>query len=859
MTKRMLIDATHPEGSRVVVVSGTHVEEFDFESPTKQRIKGNVYLAKVTRVEPSLQAAFIDYGGARHGFLAFNEIHPDYYQIPVDDRRALLEAPEAAEEEAGNSDAAPKAEGEEEEAPADDGEAEGVETLGGDEVEELTKRRIPANRRYKIQEVIKRGQILLVQVVKDERGTKGAALTTFISLAGLYCVLMPNALRSTGGISRRIADAKDRQRLRTLLSGLDVPEGMGLILRTAAQGHTRTEIRRDYENLLRLWDKIRENTLNSVAPALVNEESNLIKRSIRDVYTRDIDEVLVEGDAGYRMAKDYMKSLMPSHARKVQPYRDSHIPLFHRFQVESQLDAIHNMEIRLKSGGYLVIHPTEALVAIDVNSGRATRERNIEQTATRTNLEAAEEIPRQLRLRDLGGLIVIDFIDMDVAKNRRAVERQLKESMKNDRARIQIGHISVFGMLELSRQRLRPSVLEASTTTCPNCGGSGTVRSTESTALQVLRAIEEEGMRRHNEVISVAVPTSVAFYLLNQKRSSLSEIEARHDFRVTVSADDSLIPPAYRLEPVKARSVEAGKAAVGEPAVEEARRPRRSRRRRKESEPSPEAVGEAAVEEPGETEGAAIESGEPAAAAEDKAPRKRRRRGRRGGRRRSRRDSSGVTGETVASAVELPHSQAVESQPLMGEAAESPEAAGASLDDSPAAVAGAPVAEGGAAEATPETAEKETKKARRRAPRRRVRKAKEALPESLETVGLPESPESTEPATPQTAAGESEAAAEKPRRVRRPRKRATAGEEVEKARVADEAAPQAEPAPKAEKPKRATRRRKPRTATAAKEEAAPAAAAPAESPEPLSESAALPAAAKPSRPRRQGWWQRVEG
>jgi ribonuclease E len=849
MTKRMLIDATHPEGSRVVVVSGTHVEEFDFESPTKQRIKGNVYLAKVTRVEPSLQAAFIDYGCARHGFLAFNEIHPDYYQIPVDDRRALLDAQEEAGEEAGVNDAAPKAEGEE--ARADDG-AEGVETLGGDEVEELTKRQVPVNRRYKIQEVIKRGQILLIQVVKDERGTKGAALTTFISLAGLYCVLMPNALRSTGGISRRIADVKDRQRLRTLLSGLEVPDGIGLILRTAAQGHTRTEIRRDYENLLRLWDKIRENTLNSVAPALVNEESNLIKRSIRDVYTRDMDEVLVEGDKGYRMAKDYMKSLMPSHARKVQPYRDSHIPLFHRFQAESQLDAIHNMEVRLKSGGYLVIHPTEALVAIDVNSGRSTRERNIEQTATSTNLEAAEEIPRQLRLRDLGGLIVIDFIDMDVAKNRRSVERQLKESMKNDRARIQIGHISSFGMLELSRQRLRPSVLEASTTTCPTCGGSGTVRSTESTALRVLRAIEEEGMRRRNEVIAAVVPTSVAFYLLNQKRSSLSEIEVRHDFQVTVSADDELVPPAYRLEPVKARiadgSAATAETGTGESSAEEPRRSRRPRRRRKESDRSPEVADEAAIGESGETAGAALESGaaagsETTADTEDKPPKKRRRRGRRGGRRRGRREPTAIAGENTESTVETPHSQPVEEAKLL-------EAAGASSDSAsapvPAPIADDVVVEDAASEVAAPAAAEEPKKAKRRAPRRRVRKVKEVLPESSD-----ESLEVAEPAAPQIAVGESEAVAEKPKRVRRPRKRATKASATEKVKVADEAAPKAEEAtPKEAKPKRAPRRRKPRASTAATSTAAASTAA---------KEIAASEAAKPSQPRRQGWWQRVDG
>jgi ribonuclease E len=689
MTRRMLIDATHPEETRVVVLNGNRLEEFDFESSTKKQLKGNIYLAKVTRVEPSLQAAFVEFGGNRHGFLAFSEIHPDYYQIPIADRMALLkeEAEEFAEESeiaidgaaasvadggtgpddgqdvgaaAGEdadaaTDAAPVSE---DEAPGADAVPEApspmVEEFGDEddaEIHAAQRRRVqPKRQRYKIQEVIKRRQILLVQVVKEERGNKGAALTTYLSLAGRYCVLMPNTSRG-GGISRKISSPSDRKRLKGLLSELDIPEGMAVILRTAAIERSKAELKRDFEYLMRAWDQVRELTLKSIAPTLVYEEANLIKRSIRDLYAKDIDEVLVEGDEGYRTAKEFMRMLMPSHAKKVQPYKDPEIPLFHRYQVESQFDAMHSPQVQLKSGGYIVINATEALVAIDVNSGRSTRERNIEETAYKTNLEAAEEIARQLRLRDLAGLIVIDFIDMGDSRNQHTVERRLKEAMRTDRARIQIGRISAFGLLELSRQRLRPSLLEASSQTCPHCAGTGVVRSVESAALHVLRAIEEEGIRHRSLEINVTVPVKVALYVLNQKRARLAEIEARYGLRVMISGDDTLVPPNFRLErvvetPAEQRGPAEDRAEVRVDSAtaagtEEERGHRRRRRRRgrrgedshaedagqREGEESIEAEEEAATAE-------AVESEAPGAAQDDKLGR--RRRGRRGGRRRGR-------------------------------------------------------------------------------------------------------------------------------------------------------------------------------------------------------------------------------
>ena len=746
MGKRMLVDAAHPEETRVVVVNGTKLEEFDVETASKKQLKGNIYLAKVIRIEPSLQAAFVDYGGNRHGFLAFSEIHPDYYQIPVADREALLAEQQAqrvrqeareereAEERAarrarrhdsggrrgpahheqdrygdaarpdgdgqntdqadggnrqpddhlandgqqtdrfadqqsqftdpagvpagddhggerndppanlpsdaiGQADAVdtivtdlgkiadPAQGGQQLVQPADDtaareherrsdGEAdyqaapvardaiygdaidaqpaptdgtdavasdmppsdttsggedgprltqveeikaapETVETVGGEddeeEEEEERPRRAAMLRNYKIQEVIKRRQIMLVQVVKEERGNKGAALTTYLSLAGRYCVLMPNAGRG-GGISRKITNPADRKRMREMLQELEAPQGTGVILRTAGLERNKIDIKRDYDYLARLWENIRELTLRSTAPALIYEEGNLIKRSIRDLYGKDIEEIHVEGDEGYNAAKEFMRQILPSHAKKVELYNEA-IPLFHRYQVEAQLDAMHSPVVQLRSGGYIVINPTEALVAIDVNSGRSTKERNIEETAVRTNVEAAEEIARQLRLRDLAGLIVIDFIDMEDSRHQQQVERRLKEAMRVDRARIQIGRISHFGLLEMSRQRLRPALHESATELCAHCEGTGRIRSTESTVLHVLRAIEEEGIRRRSSEITVAVPTHVALYLLNQKRAKLSDIERRYGFVVTIAGDDELIPPNFRLDRVKSRPV----------------------------------------------------------------------------------------------------------------------------------------------------------------------------------------------------------------------------------------------------------------------------------------------------------------
>ena len=727
MAKRMLIDASHAEETRVVVADGTRLEEFDFESAARKQLKGNVYLAKVMRVEPSLQAAFVDYGGNRHGFLPFNEIHPDYYQIPVEDREALYaeqdevgdadEPPDAspavaaeggADDEAGNGalaggdtppaddaqaseaeasvaaqataddDSAPEdgAPGEGSDGSTGDGAAQGngaddsngtasgngggdVEVMGGDEMDDLERRRLQASRsllsrRYRIQEVIRKRQILLVQVVKEERGNKGAALTTYLSLAGRYIVLMPNAIRG-GGISRKIVNADDRRRLKKIMNDLDIPARMAVIVRTAGLSRSKTEIRRDLEYLLRRWQNIRDLTMESMAPCVINEEANLIRRSIRDLYTRDIEQILIEGDEGYKTAKTFMKTMIPSHAARVKPYRDR-IPLFVRYQIESQLDSMYGPELQLKSGGYLVINPTEALVAIDVNSGRATKERTIEETALKTNLEAAEEIARQLRLRDLAGLIVIDFIDMDESRNQRAVERKLKEAMRIDRARIRMGRISPFGLMELSRQRLRPSLVEASMERCVSCGGTGVRRSVESSAVHALRAIEEEGLQGRSAEILLRVPAAVGLYILNRKRGMLEEIERRYDFAVSFEQDDSLVPPSYAIERIAARAAPVEEPAEDEPseaeqpdakpkakaeAAEPAKR-RRRRRRKPRAEAAEGAAAEAAAApaEAAQAESEADDKPEEAAAAGDgkaeEAPRaKRRRRGRRGGRSRA--------------------------------------------------------------------------------------------------------------------------------------------------------------------------------------------------------------------------------
>ncbi|MER9306031.1 Rne/Rng family ribonuclease [Mesorhizobium sp. M0293] len=668
MPNKMLIDASHPEETRVVVVRGNRIEEFDFESQDKKQLKGNIYLARVTRVEPSLQAAFVEYGGNRHGFLAFSEIHPDYYQIPVADRQALLraEAQEAEDEENEDGDGddrqsrdrgrrgrrrggKPRDRGEHKRDAADSGEAsdaadetsdngddavaddishtseiiehaadtsehadasahgedsadqdegetreggptsiaasveadvisepvpqaeQGSEATSGDNdrgmleevqsshpddhevesvgaedaLEEVRNRRKPVRRQYKIQEVIKRRQILLVQVVKEERGNKGAALTTYLSLAGRYSVLMPNTARG-GGISRKITSAVDRKRLKEVVADLEVPQGMGVILRTAGESRTKAEIKRDYEYLMRLWENVRSLTLQSTAPALVYEEGSLIKRSVRDLYNKDIDEILVSGEEGYREAKDFMRMLMPSHAKVVQPFRDT-TPIFVRNGIEAQLDRMLQPQVTLKSGGYIIINQTEALVAIDVNSGRSTKEHSIEDTALHTNLEAAEEVARQLRLRDLAGLIVIDFIDMEENRNNRSVEKRLKDHLKNDRARIQVGRISHFGLMEMSRQRIRASVLESTMKPCPHCGGTGHVRSDSSVALLVVRAIEEFLLKDSRSHITVRTPAATALYVLNHKRGTLVELESRFGLTITVEADDSVGAQHYAI------------------------------------------------------------------------------------------------------------------------------------------------------------------------------------------------------------------------------------------------------------------------------------------------------------------------
>ncbi|MES2001269.1 MAG: ribonuclease E/G [Pseudomonadota bacterium] len=571
----MLIDARHPEETRVAVVKGSRIEEFDFESAEHKQLKGNIYLAKVTRVEPSLQAAFIDYGGNRHGFLAFSEIHPDYYQIPKSDRDALLreEAEHAAEEERlraaaddfgpiddhhdddghddrlGNDDDHDQDHDHDHDHDHDQDSAQASATTGEsgtgssrspvDEsaADELRKKRQALRRRYKIQDVIQRRQVLLVQVVKEERGNKGAALTTYLSLAGRYCVLMPNTSHG-GGISRKISNGSDRKRLKSIMSDLNLPKTMGLIVRTAGLQRTKTEIKRDFDYLARLWDEIRERTLGSTAPALIYRDSDLIKRAIRDLYHRDIDEVIVEGEDGYKSARNFMKLLMPSHVKRVSQHNDT-TPLFQRHGVEDQLSAMYQPLVQLKSGGYLVINPTEALVSIDINSGRSTREHNIEQTAFMTNIEAAAEIARQLRLRDMAGLVVIDFIDMEQNSHIRKVEKAMKDALKNDRARIQVGRISGFGLMEMSRQRLRTGVLEASTKACPHCEGSGLMRTASSSGLSALRMIEDEATRGRGEKILLRAGREAAVYVLNRKRAELAEIEARYGVSIEVAIDES--------------------------------------------------------------------------------------------------------------------------------------------------------------------------------------------------------------------------------------------------------------------------------------------------------------------------------
>ncbi len=880
MTTRMLIDARHREETRVAVTKGNRIEEFDFESAEHKQLKGNIYLAKVTRVEPSLQAAFVEYGGNRHGFLAFSEIHPDYYQIPKEDRDALLreEAEHAAEaalraeedldelegdvadveehdDENGDAPPAPETVGEESDSDEENGDAEDGESDEGAEEgrdgrgdrkrrgrdgrkggrgrgrgrrgdDEDGESRMSLRRRYKIQDVIRRRQVMLVQVVKEERGNKGAALTTYLSLAGRYCVLMPNTMHG-GGISRKISNGADRRKLKAMIDEMGLPPTMGCIVRTAGMSRTKVEIKRDFDYLARLWDEIRDKTLGSSAPALIHSDSDLVKRAIRDIYHKDIEEVLVEGDEGYKAAKQFMKLLMPSHARRVKQYADP-VSLYQRYGVEDQLAGMLNPVVQLKSGGYLVINPTEALVSIDINSGRSTREHNIEQTALSTNLEAAHEIARQLRLRDMAGLIVIDFIDMDHGSNVRKVERAMKDALKNDRARIQVGRISGFGLMEMSRQRLRTGVLEASTRPCPHCEGTGLVRTASSAGLSALRLIEEEAARGKGSKIILRASQEATFYLLNEKRRELREIEELYGVSVEILPDGETEGARMAVEvggppPVQRRSF----APIVE--IED------------EEDDFAEEDGDEAEEEEAEARPARHErqGGEDEGDGEGRKRRRRRRRGRRG-----RRDEEGnEIGETEA-----------------GDEAEAEEA---------------PTEEAAPVEAeTAETEEAEAKPRRRRGGRGR-KKAEEGTETEAETVATEEAaPVEAEPVA-EPVAEEAPAAEEKPKRKRAPRKtKAALAAEAEAAEAAEPVeAPAAEPAPEvaaeaeAEKPapkKRASRARKKVEPEA---EAAPAAADAAAAAEPaLAEAPAEPVAAEaddgddgPDGEPRRGWWQRTFG
>ena len=823
MSNRMLIDARHPEETRVAVINGQRIEEFDFEAADKRQLKGNIYLAKVTRVEPSLQAAFVEYGGNRHGFLAFSEIHPDYYQIPKEDRDALLrEEAELAADDHGHD-------GEEGD------ESDDVLETGGhhDEPSDaLRRKRMALRRRYKIQEVIRRRQVMLIQVVKEERGSKGAALTTYLSLAGRYCVLMPNTAHG-GGISRKISNPADRKRLKQVMADLHLPNGMGAIVRTAGLKRSAADIRRDFDYLTRLWDEIREKTLASQAPALIHEDSGLIKRAIRDVYNREIDQVLVEGRAGFEAAHRFMSMLMPSHAAKVVEYEGS-VPLFQRFVVEDQLEAMYQPVVQLKSGGYLVINPTEALVSSDINSGRSTREYGIEETATKTNLEAADEIGRQLRLRDMAGLVVIDFIDMENGSNVRKVEKAMKEALKNDRARVQIGRISSFGLMEMSRQRLRTGILEASTHICPMCEGTGMVRSVSSAALAALRALEAEALRgRHSDLV-LRASEEVAVYLLNRKRIELAELEELYGVTIITRPDDSLIgpnfeidaggpPPSKKVEmvalPPLVKIVEDGDADEaedddgeegedrGEERGEDGRRGRgRGRRRRgrdgrgrdkgeersddqadaHDDDHGDEHHNDGAADAADEAEGDGAEATDNGETGENGGRRKRRRRGRRGRRGGAERTNGAETDEAAEAAPAAPE----------------------------------PVAEEVAAK-----------------PKRSRRKKADDAPVSEEV------PEAVVEVAPAPVAEE---AAAKPKRIRR-KKDDAAPESVAAPEPVIEPAPEPVAEEPAAKPKRS--RKKP----AAEAVAEPVAAA---AEEPVAE-AAEPTV--PAAPARKGWWQRTFG
>jgi ribonuclease E len=898
----MLVDGIHPEETRIVVTNGNRLEEFDFESQSRRQLRGNIYLAKVTRVEPSLQAAFVEYGGNRHGFLAFSEIHPDYYQIPVADREALLREQEAEDDHEEQEPAAPaeaaaaESVSADEEHHEDDGDAghieqapvnnEPVESVGGsDALEDVQERRRPSIRRnqYKIQEVIKRRQVMLVQVVKEERGNKGAALTTYLSLAGRYSVLMPNTARG-GGISRKITNAADRKRLKDIVGDLDVPQGQGIILRTAGASRTKAEVKRDFEYLQRLWENVRTLTLRSTAPCLVYEEGSLIKRTIRDLYSKEIDELLVAGDEAYREAKDFMRMIMPSHAKNVQLYKDD-APVFSKFGVEGQLDQMFSPTVNLPSGGYIVINPTEALVSIDVNSGRATKEHNIEDTALQTNLEAAEEVSRQLRLRDLAGLIVIDFIDMMENRSNRAVERKLKEALKNDRARIQVGRISHFGLLEMSRQRIRQGVVESSTHKCPTCNGTGLIRSVESLALMVMRNVEEHVMKKPGQSINLKVPTDVALYILNTKRGTLATIEAKYGLSVTIVADDHVGPSHYAIERGEPRVLERGEQAgthvrvdtttiieaeeeaadaLVEDDVEEEEvttsssaggerparsdgeggdRNRRRRRRRRggdrdERPPQQQNQQRAPVAaDSDEEDGDETEAEASAATAErdeNGEPRRRRRRGRRGGRR-NRRDENGVVTEGEVEAVEPAVADA--GTQLTPEASDVI-AAAVLTQDAIAADVGV----------TPEVSvEAPAEKPKARGRRRKAEPAVEAAAEAAPAEAVVEAP-----------AAEAEPAA-RPKRTRAPRKKAAPPAEADVVAAAEEiaavtTAPVAEAAPApaaaAEPEEKAPSRRRKKEIPEGEIVVSSTAPAPVETPE---------ATAEEPKQKKVGWWQRRLG
>ena len=932
MSKKMLIDATHAEETRVVVVDGNKVEEFDFESENKRQLAGNIYLAKVTRVEPSLQAAFVDYGGNRHGFLAFSEIHPDYYQIPVADREALLEEERAYVDamKAGDEDeekekpkrrsrsrsksAAEKSRsddavvsddddngneisgmetidfdgdtGEEGQSPmervadtpveepaeadgageetaedgaqsqsddagstAENGDAEtaaanddvdgngngssgaktpdatsrdaSIETVADeDEPDDIRPPRKPRPRRYKIQEVIKVRQILLVQVVKEERGNKGAALTTYLSLAGRYCVLMPNTARG-GGISRKITNAADRKKLKAIATEIDVPRGAGLIVRTAGAKRTKTEIKRDYEYLQRLWEQIRELTLQSIAPAKIYEEGDLIKRSIRDLYNREIDEVLVEGERGYRIAKDFMKMIMPSHAKNVKNYHDA-MPLFARYQVESYLAAMFNPTVQLKSGGYIVIGVTEALVAIDVNSGRATKEGSIEETALKTNLEAADEVARQLRLRDLAGLIVIDFIDMDERKNNAAVEKRVKERLKTDRARIQVSRISGFGLMEMSRQRLRPGMIEATTQPCPHCHGTGLIRSDDNLSLSILRQIEEEGVRRRSREVLVKCPVGIANFLMNQKREHVAQIEERYGLSVRIEGDPALISPDFAIEKFKTATRNVPEVAAPVVSVD-------SSMMSDVQEAPEEAEQEQAQDEPAPVEGG------------DDTPKPKKRR-----RRRRRRSKSKTEG-------------AEETQAEGQQSGDTDDGTDAAPDEATEDAGGKPAQE--TSDAAPDEGEKPKPK-RKRKPRKKAEPAETPSEES----GPETTAEKAAPAPGTDAESAPETAAEsKPKPKARSRRK-----KVEKPAVEEDTAAADDPAPGAEAKAQATSPSEPAAVESDTTEAVSSAPEPAATRDAEKPPADTPAApddkpeekAEPvgaqeedeQRPKRRGWW-----